>query len=473
MAVNNKTKYLLKNTGILGISMFSSKVLVFFLVPLYTAVLSTAEYGTYDLAVTTTQLLYPILTLNIAEAVMRFLMDKDANKQTIIGFSLRVVMLASVIMAALLFGNSYLKIWNDIHGLEGYILFYYISYILHNWLSQTAKGLEKIKCMGISGVIGTVAMILLNVLFLLVFKTGLQGFFVANALGQLIPAVYIALDIHIWKYARFKKDTALQTQMLRYCVPMILVAVGWWANSSINKYVVTWICGAAANGLLSVAYKIPTILSTFQQIFIQAWQVSAVKEYEDKGSYSFYRNTFVYLNAFMCVLCVALLIGNRLIAKILFADDFYMAWQYVPFLLLSSLLNAASGYIGAILIAQKNAKSITMSSIVGFATNLILSIVLVNLIGIQGAAVATAASSFVIYEVRRKYLSKDFFGKEYWMIIGSWIVLLFAAIAEAHLTSYVLTMLCLVTILIIYRQQIMQIWRMCCSMLKGVGHKGN
>lgn len=473
MAENNKIKYLLKNTGILGISMFSSKVLVFFLVPLYTAVLSTAEYGTYDLAVTTTQLLYPVLTLNIAEAVMRFLMDKDANKQTIIGFSLWIVMVASVIMAVLLFGNFCLKLWNDIHGLEGYILFYYISYTLNNWLLQTAKGLEKIKCMGISGVIGTVAMILLNVLFLLVFKTGLEGFFVANALGQIVPGIYIALNIRVWKYLRFKKDRDLQTQMLKYCIPMILVAVGWWANSSINKYVVTWICGAAANGLLSVAYKIPTILSTLQQIFIQAWQVSAVKEYEDKESCSFYQNTFVYLNAFMCILCVVLLIGNRLIARILFVDDFYLAWQYVPFLLLSSLFNAASGYIGAILIAQKNVKSITMSSIVGFMTNLVLSILLVNLVGIQGAAIATAASSFVIFEVRIKWLGKEFFGKEYQMIIEAWLVLLFAAVIEVYLASYIFITLCLVAILIIYRQQIKQVWKRSYLIFKHVGHKGN
>ncbi|HAQ8217931.1 TPA: oligosaccharide flippase family protein, partial [Enterococcus faecium] len=53
----SKTKYLIKNMGILTISNFSSKILVFLLVPLYTSVLSTTEYGTYDLTISTATLL--------------------------------------------------------------------------------------------------------------------------------------------------------------------------------------------------------------------------------------------------------------------------------------------------------------------------------------------------------------------------------------------------------------------------------
>ena len=42
-------RYLAKNIGVLAISNFATKILSFFLVPLYTSILSTSEYGTYDL----------------------------------------------------------------------------------------------------------------------------------------------------------------------------------------------------------------------------------------------------------------------------------------------------------------------------------------------------------------------------------------------------------------------------------------
>ena len=73
--MNSKYIYLINKTGILAISNFSSKLLVFFLVPIYTSVLSTAEYGTYDLAMSTVLLLYPVLTVNIVDCVMRFSME--------------------------------------------------------------------------------------------------------------------------------------------------------------------------------------------------------------------------------------------------------------------------------------------------------------------------------------------------------------------------------------------------------------
>ena len=71
----NRYRYLLKNIGLLTLSSFATKLLSFFLVPLYTNILSTTEYGTYDLFNTTIGVLLPILTLNIQEAVMRFSID--------------------------------------------------------------------------------------------------------------------------------------------------------------------------------------------------------------------------------------------------------------------------------------------------------------------------------------------------------------------------------------------------------------
>ena len=74
--MNEKYKYLGKNTIIFAISSFGTKVLSFLLVPLYTAVLTTAEYGIADLITTTATLLVFILTLNIASSVLRYTIEQ-------------------------------------------------------------------------------------------------------------------------------------------------------------------------------------------------------------------------------------------------------------------------------------------------------------------------------------------------------------------------------------------------------------
>ena len=79
MKKENRKKYLIKNTAILAIGNIATKLISFFLVPLYTNILTTEQYGIIDLLYTVCTVAYPIITLNISEAVLRFSMDKDAN----------------------------------------------------------------------------------------------------------------------------------------------------------------------------------------------------------------------------------------------------------------------------------------------------------------------------------------------------------------------------------------------------------
>ena len=92
----------------------------------------------------------------------------------------------------------------------------------------------------------------------------------------------------------------------------------------------------------------------------------------------------------------------RPIAHILFAKDFYQAWVFVPFLLVSSMLNAASGYIGPILAAKKDSKSMAIAAFGGAGVNVVLNIALVYLMGIQGATIATVIASYIIYIIRKR-----------------------------------------------------------------------
>lgn len=166
--MKERRKFLFKNMGILTISNFSSKILVFLLVPLYTSVLSTTEYGTYDFIISTVGLLYPILTLNIADAVMRFTMDETYSSKKVISVGIKYVSISFIIMTMfILCGLHVMKIRNR---LLIFFLLYYISYVLNQFLIQLAKGLERVQDMAIAGVISTLTTLTFNILFLLVFN---------------------------------------------------------------------------------------------------------------------------------------------------------------------------------------------------------------------------------------------------------------------------------------------------------------
>lgn len=463
----NKSKYLLRNMGILTISNFSSKILVFLLVPLYTSVLSTGEYGAYDLAVSTATLFYPILTLNIIDAVMRFSMDKEWDNKNIASIGIKFISISIIVFGLGMYILNITHLWPAINGLEAYIFFYYIFYTLNQFLIQFAKGLEQVKEMGIAGVVSTIVTIFSNILFLLIFKWGLIGFFFANILAQAMSCFYLSQKIKIWNYIDLKlKDAKLQKEMLIYSIPLIATVVGWWVNSTADKYVVSFMLGVSANGLLSVSYKIPQIINTLQGIFIQAWQISAIKEYGEKDTAKFYGNTFAIINFLMCLSCSFLIILTKPLAHILYAKDFYVAWQFVPFLLISSVLNCASGILGPILSAKKDSKAMMWSAIIGAGVNIIMNIILVYYIGIQGATIATVICSYIIYAIRKKAVGKDIKIERYWSVLLTWILICVQGVVESYLSCYLLEMIFIFMILLLNNKLLKQLLETGKSILK-------
>lgn len=448
----NKQKYLLKNLGLLTISNFSSKILVFLLVPLYTSILTTTEYGTYDLAISTVSLLYPILTLNIVDGVMRFSMDKNYSKENIAIIAFKFLSISTILYGLITIIIKHLGLFE---GLEIFIFLYYLSYSTYQFFVQFSKGLEKVSDMAIAGVISTLSLIIFNLLFLFKFKLGLNGFFLANILSQLIPSLYFIFRLKFWNYIKdFNIDKSLEKEMLKYSIPLIATTLGWWANNTLDKYAVTWLCGVAANGILSVSYKIPTILNTLQGIFTSAWQISAIKEYGEEETSKFYGKTFSLVNFLMCAACSLLIILTRPLAHMLYANDFYVAWEYVPFLLISSVINCASGLLGPILSAKKDTKAMMWSAIIGVIFNAIFNIVLIYLIGIQGATIATMGSSLIIYLIRRYGANKDIvIYDNYWVM---WILLIIEASAEICLGNYIIELVIIGIVLIINKNLIIE-----------------
>ena len=464
--MNNKYKYLVKNTGILTISNFSSKVLVFLLVPLYTSVLTTEEYGIYDLIATTLQLLTPFLALNIYEGVMRFMMDKDANKKDVATIGLKYVLFGIVLFGLIVCVNKHFNIWPALADYTFYVFAYFSFGLFYQYVNQFAKGLERVTDMGVAGILGTVATVGINIVLLLGLHMGLAGFYISYIAGQGIPGAYLALRIKLTRYIKRDPDKQTEHEMIIYSVPLIMNSLGWWANNVSDRYVVTFLCGIAVNGVYSVAYKIPSILNTFQQIFIQAWQISAIKEYTNRDSRVFYGKALNCMNVMMCICCMGLILLTKPIARLLYAKDFYAAWQYVPFLLVSSVFNSASGILGPILTANKNSKAMGTSALYGALINIGLNIILVYIMGAQGAAIATAISSFFIYLFRKFAVGNDISYVNKNRMLISWIAINVQAILAIYTQLYLVQIILMLVLLMIYKKEIRSLFQFAIQMIK-------
>lgn len=118
--MKEKYKLLSKNLGFFALSGFIPKALSFFLVPLYTNILSTADYGISDLITTTVMFLIPIATLDIQDAAMRYALDKKYDNKEVFNVALQIFIIGTVVVA---FGSFCVSLFN-IPGLKNEYLFF-------------------------------------------------------------------------------------------------------------------------------------------------------------------------------------------------------------------------------------------------------------------------------------------------------------------------------------------------------------
>ena len=402
-----KYKDLIKNIGVLTLSNFGSKILSFLLVPLYTSILTTEEYGKFDFITVTISLLIPILTLNITEAALRFLLDKKNAPKDIFEICLKTIIISIFILLIFVIVNQYLNIIPILNVYNIFFVIYYIVSLNYEWAQNFTRGLDKLSNIAIGGIINSIFILFLNILFLVIFKLGLKGYFLANIIANIISTGYLLISTNIKQYIKFDtinvfcvSNKRLKKEMLKYSKPLMLNSIGWWINNVSDRYIVTYILGVAENGIYSVAYKIPSILSIIQSIFNQAWAITAVKTFDKNDEDRFFESIYVSYNFLMVCCCSILIILTKFLASILYKNEFYNAWKYMPFLMISIVFSAISGLLGGIFSAVKNSKMMSVSTMVGAIINIILNFFLIHIVGTIGAAISTAISCCIVWIIR-------------------------------------------------------------------------
>ena len=134
------------------VGQFSSKILSFLLIPLYTSILSTEEYGIYDIIVTTVTLMTPFLTLVISEAILRFAIDNDYDNRYVLTIGVTLVVLGSGVLILL---SPIFSFVSSIAKYRIWIVVFFFVMNLHTVLIQFLKGINKVTQYSIMGVIST------------------------------------------------------------------------------------------------------------------------------------------------------------------------------------------------------------------------------------------------------------------------------------------------------------------------------
>lgn len=412
----SKYKKLLSDTVVFALGSFGSKMILFFLMPLYTNCLSTAQYGTVELIDTFANLLIPFVSMVIFDAVLRFSLDKTKDKKSVILNAYIVLAIGSMIT---LFVTPLFGLYDSVSKWKWFITLYVIVYMITQVNLTYIKANDNSKLFVLLGLSQTVILAALNIVLLLFFKLEIYGYLISNIAAQLIIALVAAYKGNIIsdiRQAHF--DKGLLKEMVKYSSPLILNNISWWVISSSDKMMVELFVGSAALGLYSVANKIPALINVITSFFSQAWGISSIKEYDSDKDTSFYSQIFTIYSFVIFLFCSCLLIIIKPFMHIYVAENFFEAWRFTPFLLVAASFSAISAYFGAVYGALKKSVNVMISTVLSGTINVVLNFALIPSMGVLGATLATAVSYLFIaiyrmHDTRRYFKFTIHFGLFY------------------------------------------------------------
>ncbi|KRG09608.1 hypothetical protein ACA29_22975 [Lederbergia galactosidilytica] len=404
----NNYKKLFNNSLIFAIGDIGSKGITLLLVPLYTFYLTQSEYGSIDIIQVTINLLIPILSLSIFEAVLRYVMDnEDISAVFTNGF---IITLISSILAALISVIIYFITSNE--------LIFYVSLIIvfqlfQSLCAQFIRGIGKVKVFAINGILIAFTIAFMNVVFIAWFKLGIKGYLLATIIGLLVSFIYINVSTNLVKYVKFSTiNSSMSKTMLKYSVPLMPNSIMWWIINASSRYFILIFSGTFYNGLFAVAAKIPSILSIFNSIFFKAWQLSAIEEYKSNNKSVFFSKIFNFYQQFLFIVIAFILLALKKVLEFAISSDFYAAWKYIPLLLVAVLFSSFSSFLGTNYIASKETKGVFKSSVLGGITNITLNLITIPLFGVIGASISSMLSFFVMTIMRwqdtKKYIDIEY-----------------------------------------------------------------
>ena len=403
----SRSKYIFNNTVKLALSNIGTKLITFFLVPLYTYTLAAAEYGVADLVTTITFVLAPVLTLNLAESVARFPLDEGADAGKIVTVGALALILSSAVGLLIMPASSLFDSAADYAAL---IYLYCIANSVFTMSQCFLRGIEKLRAMAFSNILNTGLTALLNILFLVIFDMGVTGYLLAYILAMFASSVFAAISGGLLKYLRHPSiDRDLTMQMIRYSVVLIPNTFMWWIINSSSRIAVAALIGSAANGMLAVSYKLPSIVTVVSNTFTQAWTYSAIHEDASEDRDRFTSSVFDKMITVLGLVTVLLLANIKWLTAFYVAPAYADSWRYSTWLLAGNLMLTLGTFLGTPYSVHKDSRGMLLSGMMGAVMNVVFMFALIPLAGLTGSVMATFASYAAVCLFRffhtKKYVS--------------------------------------------------------------------
>lgn len=406
-----------KDTAVYGLSTIIGRLIGFLLVPFYTQVFTTAEFGKYSYVYTFFAFLNIIYIYGMDVAFMKYdsLAEGDEKKK-IFSTAFLTVLITSLIFSITFFIFSYqasdiLKIREEYFNIVYYIILILLIDSLtfvpfaNLRLQRKAKKFATIKLLNI------IINVALNIILILVFKMGIEAIFIANLCASIFSLIALSKDI--LKNLQLTINKKILIKLLKFGIPYLPASLSAMTVQLIDIPMLEMFTDESTVGIYRASYKLGIFMMLFVSMFQFAWQpffLQNAKEKNAKEIFSKVLTVFILVAGILCVflsLFIEEVVQIEIFGRTIIGREYLSGLIIVPLILLGYLFNGIYfNFYAGIYIEEKTKWTILVTGI-GALVKIGFNYFFIPQWGFMAAAVSTLLSymamAFFQYIISQKF----------------------------------------------------------------------
>ncbi len=432
-------KTLGKESLIYGFGHVLSRLITFLLLPIYTHVFSTKEYGIISLAYAFMGFAMVLYKYGMDTALMKFSIQTENNeRKSYISSIYMLQFFTSLIFSVFLFLLRNIISEPIISVKDGSLISVIVIVIfldnLWNHHLLILRSENKSTAFISFNLLNVIITMSLNVIFVVKWGYGITGVFYANLIAS-VSVFILTCPIILRRISILEINPEILKNVIKFGIPFLPAGLLTMVMELSNRYILDIIKGVESVGLFSAGYKLGIFALVIVMGFNMGWTpyfLRRIKEDGSKKEFSIITTLFLGLVGFV-VFTVSIWISDLIRFSIngsyIIGKEFWSAEKIVPIVLFGYF------FFGTYVLQLPGvyAKNITnwvpIFRGVGAISNVSLNIILVPKYGVIGSAWATTLSFFIMSATVFFMLHKNFYVKYNWLGIFfpilSMLVLLF------------------------------------------------
>ena len=394
----------LKNSGIYFIGDFLSKLVTFFLLPIYSKYILPEDFGYFDITTSYLMLLIPLTTAEIWIGMMRFVKDEPNQYKikNIINNSFYVIILNVFFLLISVLINHFF----DLHiKYFNFIITLGFLFVIQKFYIYLCRSISTSTVFIVSGILNTVVAATSNYVMIVYLKMGLESLFIASILGLIVQIIVIEyqtkfINIISFKYLDFK----MLYQLIQFSFPISLGSILYFFLMYYSKVILEQELGLAANGFFAIASKFTIVIVFLTSAFTMAWQDLSFSMGEHQSNFQKYEKAITLYTKVIVGGSGIIILALHFIFPIMIDAKYDASYSLIPLSIIAVVLSAIGNFISQTLGAIKKTKIIVISSIISTIFNVLFVKYFIHRYGINGLNFSLIITFLINIMLRFYYL---------------------------------------------------------------------